>query len=135
MCEGIDSVAAAMRAAREAAEFLSSPAAAGTDGAGCGEVLTALAEVRDKLTAANAAFLRKFDAADAHAADGHQTSSSWLAAKCRMTRRAAKAQVRQMRVLAARPVLHEALAAGDLSESWAGSIAEWTRKLPAEISW
>jgi hypothetical protein len=133
MCEEIDSVASALRAAREAAEFLNSQAAAQADGAGCGEVLTALAEVRDKLTAANAGFLRRFDAAGAHRADAHPTSSSWLADKCRMTRRAAKAQVRQMRVYAGRPVLHAALAAGDLSESWADSIADWTRKLPAEM--
>jgi Domain of unknown function (DUF222)/HNH endonuclease len=130
MCEGIDSVASALRAAREAAEFLNSHAAE-ADGAGCGAVLTALAEVRDMLTAANAGFLRRFDAAGGHRADAHPTSSSWLADKCRMTRRAAKAEVRQMRVYAGRPVLHQALADGDLSDSWVGSIADWTRKLPA----
>ena len=139
MCEGTGSVAAprsvaeAMRMAALAAEFLASPAAAQAGGAGSGEVLTALAEVRDKLTAANAGFLRRFDAAGAHRADAHPTSSSWLAAKCRMTRRAARAQVQQMRVYAGRPVLHAALADGTLSDSWAGSIADWTRKLPQEM--
>jgi hypothetical protein len=133
MCEEIDSVDAALRAAREAMAFLNSPGAADLDGAGCGEVLTALAGVRDKLTAAHATFLRKFDAADAHDADGHPNSSSWLAGQCRITKQAAKAQVRQMRVFAARPILHDAVAAGDLSESWAASMAGWTRKLPAEM--
>jgi hypothetical protein len=139
MCEGISSVAMprsvaeAMRMAAAVADFLNSPAAADTDGAGCGEVLTTLAAVRDKLTAANAAFLRRFDAAGAHRADAHPSSATWLAASCRMTSRAAKTQVRQMRVLAARPVLHEALADGTLSESWAASVAEWTRKLPADM--
>jgi len=131
MCTEIDSVASALRAAREAAEFLASPAAAQAAGAGSGEVLTALAEVRDKLAAASAGFLRRFDAAGGHRADAHPTSSSWLADRCKMTRRAARAQVRQMRVYAGRPVLADALAAGDLSESWADSIAGWTRKLPA----
>jgi len=133
MCRSIDSISAALRAAQEAADFLNSPAATETDGAASGEVLTALAAVRDKLAAANAALLRRFDAADAHAADGYPNSASWLAAKCKMSRRAAKAQVRQMRVFTARPVLHEAAAGGDLSESWAGQIAEWTRKLPDEM--
>ena len=144
MCEGIGSVgsvgsvaaprsvAEAMRMAAAAAEFLNSPAA-DTDGAGCGAVLTGLAGVRDRLTAASAAFLRRFDAADAHDGDAHRTSASWLAAECRMTMQAAKAEVRQMRVLAARPVLQEALAAGDLSRSWAAQVAEWTRKLPQEM--
>jgi Domain of unknown function (DUF222) len=129
----IDSVAKALRAAREAVDFLNSPAAAEAGGAGCGEVLTELAAVRDKLAAANATFLRKFDAAGGHHADGCPTSSTWLGLKCKMSSRAAKAQAGQMRVLAARPVLHEALAAGDLSESWVAEVAEWTRKLPEEM--
>jgi Domain of unknown function (DUF222) len=127
------SVAEAMRMAAAVAEFLNSPAAADADGSACGEVLVALAAVRDKLAAANAAFLRRFDAADAHDADAHRTSASWLATRCRMTMPAARAQVRQMRVFSSRPVLHGALAAGDLSESWARSVAEWTRELPQEM--
>jgi hypothetical protein len=130
--ESIDSVAAALRAARQAAEFLNSPAAE-TDGAGCGEVLATLAEVRDKLAAANATYLRRFDAADAHEADGFASSTAWLNTKCRMSRRAARAQVGQMRVLSARPVLHDALASGVISESWAADVAAWTRKLPDEM--
>jgi hypothetical protein len=136
MCTGndtIDSVAKALRAAREAVAFLNSPAAADVDGSGCGDVLTELAMVRDQLAAANATFLRRFDAAGAHRADGYASSGSWLAGNCKMSWRAAKAQARQMRVLAARPVLHEALAKGDLSESWAADVAEWTRKLPQEM--
>jgi hypothetical protein len=133
MCTEIDSIGAALRAARQAVEFLNSPAAAGTDGAGCGEVLTELAGIRDKLAAASATFLRRFDAADAHRGDGYPTASSWLAGQCRMTHKAARAQAKQMRVFAARPVLHEAVAAGDLSESWAAGIAEWTRKLPEDL--
>jgi hypothetical protein len=134
--DGIDSIAGALRAARAAAEFLNSPAAvqaAGAGGAGCGEVLAELAAVRDKLAAAGVTFLRGFDAAAAYHADGHRGSVSWLAERCKMSWPAARAQVRQMRVLAARPALHGALAAGDLSESWAARVAEWTRKLPPEM--
>ena len=87
-------VADALRMARAAADYLNSPAAVGIDGAACGEVLTALAGVRSRLAAAQATFLRKFDAAGAHDADGHASSSSWLAARAGMSSRAARSAVR-----------------------------------------
>src|ERR1700727_1079832 len=96
-----------------------------------GEVLTALGTLQGKLAAAHATFLRRFDAADAHDADGYGSSSAWLAAKGRMTKQDARAAVRQMRQFSERPGLHDAVAAGDLSRSWAAAIADWTRKLPA----
>jgi hypothetical protein len=96
-----------------------------------GEVLTALGDLQGKLAAAHATFLRRFDAANAHDADGYGSSSAWLAAKGRMTKRDARAAVRQMRQFSQRPGLHDALATGDLSQSWADAIARWTAKLPA----
>ena len=68
-------------------------------------------------------FLRTFDAADAHDADRYGSSSSWLAAKAGMPKRAAKAAVRQMRQLRDRPLLDGALAAGDITGSLAFEIA------------
>jgi hypothetical protein len=50
-----------------------------------------------------------------------------------MSKKAAKASVRQMRQLGARPLLDSALAAGDITDSLAFTIADWTRKLPAEM--
>jgi hypothetical protein len=117
--------------ASAAMNYLNSPAAAGLDGAACGEVLTALGDLQGKLAAAHATFLRRFDAADAHDADGYGSSSAWLAAKGRMTRQDARAAVRQMRQFSQRPGLHDAVATGDLSSSWAEAIARWTRRLPA----
>jgi hypothetical protein len=64
------SVADALRAGGEFADFLNSPAAAELDGPACGEALTALGEIQGKLAAAYTALLRRFDAADAHHADG-----------------------------------------------------------------
>jgi Domain of unknown function (DUF222) len=93
-------------------------------------VLTALGELQDRLTAAHATFLRRFDTANAHDADGYASSSAWLAAKGRMTKRDARAAVRQMRQFSERPGLHDAVASGDISRSWADAIARWTRKLP-----
>jgi Domain of unknown function (DUF222) len=124
------SVAEALRAARLALDFLNSAAAAEVPGRSCGEVLTALGDLRDGLSAATAAFLRRFDAASAHDADGHASSSAWLADRCRMTRRDARAAVRQMHQFSQRPRLHEGVASGIVSASWAGAITQWTRKLP-----
>ena len=77
--------------------------------------------------------LARFDAADAHDSDGYGTSVSWLDAMADMTRPDAKAEVRRMRLLRDHPALADALAAGDISKSWALAIAGWTRKLPAEL--
>ena len=105
------------------ADYLNSPAAAELDGAACGEVLVALGEVQAKLAAAQATLLGRFDAANAHDADGYGSSSAWLVAKGRMTKRDALAAVRQMRQFSQRPGLHQAVATGDLSRSWADAIA------------
>jgi hypothetical protein len=101
--------------------------------AACGEALTTLGEVRSRLAAAQAVLLRRFDALDGHDADGYGSSSAWLTAMTKMTRKDAKAAVRQMRSLGERPHLADALGAGDISDSWAAEIAGWLRKLPEEL--
>ena len=127
------SVADALRAGGAVADFLNSPGAAGLDGSACGEVLTALGEIQGKLSAAYAAFLRRFDTASAHDADGYGSTSAWLAAKGQLTRKDARAAVREMRRLGERPRLGTAVSAGAITRSWALAIADWTRKLPGEM--
>jgi hypothetical protein len=133
------SASQALRMAGAALDYLNAAAAGDAavandlSGAVCGEVLIALGEIQAKLTAAHAGFLRAFDAADAHDADGYGSSSSWLAAKAGLSKKAAKAAVRQMRQLRDRPQLDNALAAGDITDSLAFEIAGWTRKLPAAM--
>ncbi|MGH3295231.1 MAG: DUF222 domain-containing protein, partial [Trebonia sp.] len=123
----------ALRMGDAFADYLNSPAAAELDGAACGEALIALGEIQAKLAAAHATLLRRFDVVNAHDADGYGSSSAWLAAKGRMTKRDALAAVRQMRQFSRRPGLHQAVATGGLSRSWAEAIGQWTRKLPAEM--
>jgi Domain of unknown function (DUF222) len=127
------SVREALRLAGAGLDYLNSAQASAIDPCAVGEVLTALGDLQGKLAAAHATFLRRFDAASAHDADGYGSSSAWLAAKGRMTRRDARAAVRQMRQFSERPELHDAVANGDLSRSWADAIAGWTRKLPAGL--
>ena len=123
----------ALRLAEAALDYLNSPAADELGPAAIGGVLTALGDLQGKLAAAHAGLLRRFDAANAHDADGYGSSSAWLAAKGRMTKRDARAAVRQMRQFGERPGLHGAVATGGLSWSWAEAIARWTGKLPVEM--
>jgi Domain of unknown function (DUF222) len=127
------SVAEALRMANATMDYLNGPDGADLDAASCGPALRSLAAVQAKFTAAHASVLARFDAADAHDSDGYGTSAAWLSAMTDMTRKDAKAEVRQMRLLRDHPALADALAAGDASKSLALAIAEWTRKLPAEL--
>jgi Domain of unknown function (DUF222) len=128
---GYTSVAEALRTAEAAMDFLNSPAAAELPGDACGDALIALGRIQAKHAAAHAEFLRRFDAADAHDADGYGSSSAWLAAKGQLAKKDARAAVREMRRQAERPLLAAALKAGEITQSWAGQLADWTRKLPA----
>src|SRR5215467_12852454 len=93
------SIAEALRMAHAGLDYLNSPVAAELHAAACGPVLTSLGELQAKATAAHAAFLRRFDAADAHAADGYGTSAAWLAAMAKLAPTDANAAVRRMRQL------------------------------------
>jgi Domain of unknown function (DUF222) len=123
----------ALSAASAAMDYLNSSCLAAVDATACGGLLIALGEVQAKLTAAHAGLLRCFDTANAHDADGYGSSSAWLAARAGMSKQAARSMVRQMHQLGDRPLLDEALAAGDITDSLAFTIAGWTRKLPAEM--
>src|SRR5215472_4047447 len=127
------SIAEALRVAHAGLDYLNSPVASELHAAACGPVLAALGELQAKVTAAHAAVLRRFDAADAHDADGYGTSAAWLAAMTQLAPKDARAAVRRMRQLTEHPGLEEALARGGISASWAAEIIELTRKLPATL--
>src|ERR1700759_2293129 len=126
-------VADPLRMMNAGLDHLNGPGAGELDPAACGLVLRSLAEVQAKFTAAHALVLARFDAADAHDADGYGNSVAWLMAMTDMTRRDAKAEMRQMRLLRDHPDMAAALAARDISKSWALAIGEWTKELPAEL--
>jgi hypothetical protein len=126
-------VADALRMVNAGLDYLNGPGAGELDAASYGLVLRSLGKIEAKFTAAHAAVLARFDAADAHDCDGYGNSAAWLMAMTDMTRRDARAEVRQMRLLRGHPDMAGALATADISKSWAMAIAEWTRKLPAEL--
>jgi hypothetical protein len=130
---GFGSVTQALCQAELAIDYLNSPAAADVRGAACGDALLALGRVQAKLAAARAELLRRFDAANAHDADGYGSSSAWLAANAGLTKKDARSAVREMRRHGERPRLSAALRAGHISQSWADEIAAWTRRLPADL--
>ena len=126
-------VADALRMMNAGLDYLNGPGAAELDAASCGSVLRSLGEIEAKFTAAHASVLARFDAADAHDSDGYGSSAAWLMAMTDMTRPDARTKVRRMRLLRGQPAMAAALADADISKSQALAIAEWTRKLPAEL--
>ena len=127
------SVAGALRAGVAVADFLNSCDVAGLGAAGLGGALVSIGEIQSKLAVASAELLFRFDAQDAHDCDGYGTSSAWLAAMARLSKRDAKAAVKRMRVIAGHPLLARGIAAGEISESWAREIIGWLGRLPEEL--
>jgi hypothetical protein len=130
---GFGSVAEALRMGAAFADYLNSPAAAGLEPAALGEALVSLGEIQSKLAVAHAEYLYRFDAQDAHDADGYSSSSAWLAGKAKLGKKDARATVRRMQVLSRHPLLARGIALGEISESWAREIVGWLGKLPEEL--
>jgi hypothetical protein len=132
-CAAPGSIAAALAMAEAGLDYLNSPAAADLDATAIGEVLITLGELQAKHAAVRAQLLRRFDAADAHAADGYGSTAAWLAARTQMPRKAAKAAMREARQLTGHGDVLAAMADGEIPESLGLAIADWTRKLPHEL--
>jgi len=92
--------------------------------------LRALGQAEAKHTAARARVLGAFAAQGGCEDDGHGTARTWLKWQTRITPGAAAGAIGWVRRLAAHPVIEQALAAGELSPSWARRLCEWTERLP-----
>ena len=99
-----------------------------------GDVLAELSRLSGRFAAVRAEILARFDASRGYRADGYGSSAAWLAARGRETRRAAGAEVRRMRLHKRHPVIAAAQARGDISDSWAAELSEWTRKMPPGLA-
>ena len=114
-------------------DYLAGPALEETEPAALGGMLEAMAGIDARHAAVRMRLLARFDANDCHDSDGFQSTASWLAGKTKTTLGQARGEMRQARRMTlAHPLLGEAMAAGRLSQAWAGSIARWTGKLPEE---
>ena len=96
------------------------------------EALRALARAEAKHTAARARVLGTFAVQGGFEDDGHGSARAWLKWQTRVTAGAAVGAVAWARRLAAHPVIERALAAGELSPSWARHLCDWTDRLPED---
>src|ERR1700722_147963 len=91
---GFADVSDALRVGRALGAYLNSPAAADLAGPARGAGLEQLGTIPSPLTAAADRILRRFDADDAHHADGYANSAGCLPARSGLGRKDAKAAVR-----------------------------------------
>jgi hypothetical protein len=133
MCDGQyqpSGVAAALAMLDRALDHLAAVDAGSLPASTRAEVLRALERAGAKHTAARSRVLAGFAAQGGHEDDGHGSARTWLKWQARITFGAAAGAVGWARRLGAHPVIGDAMAAGDLSESWAREICGWTDRLP-----
>jgi hypothetical protein len=97
------------------------------------DVLRGLAQAEAVHLAATSKVLSAFDAAEDYAADGQGGPRAWLRWQTRVSRPTAAASVAWARRLAARPQVAGALAAGQLSVSYARRLCDWIDELPEDV--
>jgi hypothetical protein len=95
------------------------------------ECLRGLERAESLATVARAGVLAAFMAGRGHEDDGQGSAMAWLRWQARVTKGAAAGAVAWARRLAAHPVVGGALAAGEVSASWAREICAWAGRLPA----
>jgi hypothetical protein len=94
--------------------------------------LQVLEQVTSMGTAARAAILGAFTSTQGYCADADYSPRSWLVNRTRITRGAAAGYASWARRAAAHPRVAGALAAGEMSESFARTVCAWTDKLPGD---
>ena len=126
------STAQALAMVRAGLVYLSACDAASLGTPGQAEALIGLEQAEAQHTVARARMLAAFSAQQGHQADGQYGPAAWLRAFTRITNGAAGAAVKWARRLAGHSLIADALAAGQLSSSWARALCEWTDQLPED---
>ncbi|MGH3407394.1 MAG: hypothetical protein ACRDRJ_33565, partial [Streptosporangiaceae bacterium] len=124
------SVDEAMDMARAALGYLAQADAASLPAVTQARLLRELERAGSQHTAARARVLTAFTAQGGYADDGHGGPHPWLAWQTRVTARAASGAIGWMRRLGAHPLVADALAAGQVTESYARKICGWSDMLP-----
>src|SRR6266852_4339506 len=96
------------------------------------QCLQILEQVNSMGTAARASILGAFTAGQGYSADADYSPRAWLINRTGITKGAAVAHTTWARRAAAHPKIAQALAAGQMSESVARTICQWTGKLPED---
>jgi hypothetical protein len=84
-------------------------------------------------TAARASFLSAFTVGKGYAADADYSARAWLMHRTGITRGAAASHTAWANRAGTHPKVVAALAAGEVSESYARTICQWTDKLPEKF--
>src|SRR5215471_14480068 len=133
MCDGAGSpmsVSQALAMLHRALDHLNAADVASLPSGVQADALRALERAEAKHTVARGRVLGAFAAQGGFEDDGHGTARTWLKWQTQITAGAAAGAVGWVRRLAAHPVIAGALAAGELSRSWARQICAWTDRLP-----
>src|SRR5216684_7737180 len=96
------------------------------------QCLQALEQVTAMGTAARASILAAFTSGQGYSADADYSPKAWLINRTGITKGAALAHAGWVRRAAAHPEVAQALAAGEMSESVARKICQWTDQLPED---
>jgi hypothetical protein len=96
------------------------------------QALTTLERADARTTAARAAILAAFTASQGYCDDGDYGPRSWLIHRTRVTKGTATSHTGWARRARTHPRVLAALAAGDLSQSYARVICGWTDRLPGD---
>lgn len=96
------------------------------------DVLRGLERALSAHTAARARALAAFTAQAGYEDDGQGSPRTWLKWQTRITDTSAAAAVGWMRRLNAHPAVADALAARQISQSWARQVCDWTDQLPED---
>ena len=96
------------------------------------QCLQALEQINSMGTAARASILAAFTAGQGYSADADYSPRAWLINRTRITRGTAVAYTAWVRRAAAHPLVAQAMAGGEVSESFARTICTWTDRLPED---
>ena len=96
------------------------------------QCLRMLEQAHSMGTAARTSVLAAFTAGQGYSADADYSPRAWLINRTQVTRGAAVGYTAWVRRAAAHPEVAAALAAGEMSESFARTICTWTDKLPED---
>jgi hypothetical protein len=126
------SASEAMELAHAALGYLASADATAMAADTQAQCLRALEQAHAMYTAARTSVLAAFTAGQGYCADADYSPRAWLVNRTRVTRGAAVGYTAWVRRAAAHPEVAAVLAAGEMPESFARTICQWTDKLPQE---
>ena len=127
-----ESAAQALGMLKSAMGYLSAADATAMAAETQAQCLQALEQVNSMGTAARASILAAFTSGQGYSADADYSPRAWLINRTRITKGAAVSYTAWVWRAAAHPEVAQALAAGEISESFARMICTWTGKLPED---